>query len=180
MPSGRCLERLRPSEWQLIAGSWEEKGLGGPERQRPRTGHPQLRPGLTLVDFLTSRHVLVKQSFRQLGMIDAWLKLKGLEREIVVTVNSSADALDVVRSSDLVAAVPLSYLRHLGRRSGVAWAELPFPHDHISYKLAWHERTDRDQAHVWLRGLVRDCIVRAVGNLVSGRKTMRTRRRTPV
>jgi DNA-binding transcriptional LysR family regulator len=140
-----------------------------------RAGHPQLTPDLTLGDFLTARHVLVKQSFRQLGMVDAWMKLRGLEREVVVTVQSSADALEVVRTSDLVAAVPLTYVRHLGSHSGVAWAELPFPHDHISYKLAWHERTDRDQARMWLRRLVRECIEEAVTAVESARRTRQRR-----
>lgn len=127
-----------------------------------RNGHPRLGHTVSIDEFLAARHILVKQSFRQLGMVDAWMKLRGLERDIVVTVNSSADAMDVIRSSDLVAAIPRSYVNSLGPGSGVSQAELPFAHDHIAYKLGWHERTDRDQARMWLRGLARECTIRSV------------------
>ena len=53
-----------------------------------------------------------------------------------------------------VAAVPdLRAQRKSASR--LAWAPLPFLHDRILYKMAWHDRTDRNPSTIWLRGIVR-------------------------
>lgn len=128
-----------------------------------RSDHPKFGHNITLEDFLAAKHVLVKQSLRQLGIVDAWLKLQELEREIAVLISSSADAIELVCENDLVAVIPLSYMQNIGSNKAVRWSPLPFAHDQIFYKLAWHERTDREYAGTWLRKLVRDCVVEAVG-----------------
>ena len=92
-----------------------------------RRDHPRLKEGFSLKQFLAAKHILVKQSFRQQAMVDAWLSLQGMEREIVVTVNASADALNVAMNSDLVAAVPRSYVLSANQPQRLAWAPLPFP-----------------------------------------------------
>lgn len=113
---------------------------------------------VSLEQFLAAKHVVVKQSYRQLGMVDSWISLLGLERDIVATVNASSDGLDTVRKSDLIVAVPQSYFDTVDQR-GLRSAPLPFPHDHIFYRMAWHERTDRDPARIWLRSMVRQAVM---------------------
>jgi DNA-binding transcriptional LysR family regulator len=98
----------------------------------------------------------VKQATWQLGIVDTWLSLETGSRDIVLVVNTAADAIEVVKNSDLTTAVPESYVRSVPQAAELEVAELPFRHDKILYKMAWHERTDRDPARVWLRSLLRD------------------------
>ncbi len=123
-----------------------------------RRGHPSLGQNISIDQFLAAKHVLVKQSFQQLGMVDAWMSLLGMERDIVVIVNASDHALRVAKTTDLVAAVPRSYVESSAHAAELQWTQLPFRHDGILYKLAWHERTDRDPARAWLRGMVKDAV----------------------
>lgn len=132
-----------------------------------RRDHPILTNGVSLGQFLEAKHILVKQSLRQLGMVDAWMSLQGMERNIVVTVNAAAEALNAAMNSDLVAAVPRSYVLSADTASRLAWAPLPFPHDRIVYKMAWHERTEREPSAIWLRSIVKDAVARALEHALS-------------
>lgn len=127
-----------------------------------RRDHPVLKGTISLDQFLAVKHILVKQSLPQLGMVDVWMSMQGMEREILVTVNASAQALEVAMNTDLVAAVPKSYVLSIDRAANLAWAPLPFPHDRILYKLAWHDRTDRELSAIWLRKLVKRSVREAL------------------
>ena len=118
--------------------------------------HPVLTAPLSLEAFAAARHVLVKQGPVGVGIVDDWLSLKGLVRDIVLTVNSCADALAMVAKSDLVTAVPASFIRAQHGRTRLAVSPLPFDSQKILYKLAWHERAERDAAQTWFRRLVGD------------------------
>lgn len=128
-----------------------------------RRGHPILRKPLTLEQFIAAKHVLVKQATWQIGMVDAWLSLESEKRDIVMVVNSSADAIAVVRNSDLATAAPESFVRSLASHDDLDIAPLPFRHEKILYKMVWHERADRDAARIWLRTLVREAIIETCG-----------------
>jgi DNA-binding transcriptional LysR family regulator len=123
-----------------------------------RGDHPLLEAGVSLEQFLAAKHILVKQALGQIGIVDAWMGLQGMQRDIVVTVNTAAEALSVAMGSDLVAAVPRSYVLSADKAARLAWAPLPFPHDPILYKMAWHDRTDREPAAIWLRNMVKDSV----------------------
>jgi len=128
-----------------------------------RRGHPTLKVPLSLSTFVGARHVLVKQATWQIGIVDTWLNLEAERREIVLVVNSSAEAIEVVRNTDLVAAVPERFALSLPH-DDLEIARLPFQHEKILYKLAWHRRTDRDPARSWLRKLVRDVVAETCGD----------------
>lgn len=133
-----------------------------------RRNHPRLNRQMTLDDFLSVRHVLVKQAPWQIGMVDAWLNLRGLKRDIAVIVNVSEQAIDVIRNGDLVAAIPRSSIE-ASNMDDLEWAPLPFPHEPILYKMAWHERTDHDPARVWLRDLLKRTVAEFFGpSLLTG------------
>ncbi len=117
-------------------------------------GHRQLKAPLSLEAFTRARHVLVKQGLTEIGIVDDWLSLRGLKRDVAVIVNTCADAIRAVAESDLVTAVPHSFILAHPRRKSVQISRLPFDHQKILYKLAWHERAEHDPAHVWFRGLI--------------------------
>ncbi|MDX3810471.1 LysR family transcriptional regulator [Bosea thiooxidans] len=123
-----------------------------------RRGHPDLSNPLTLQQFVAASHVLVKQATWQIGIVDNWLNLAAERRNIVLVVNTSAEAVEVVGDSDLAAAVPKGFAQSLPNLGALELAALPFWHEQILYKMAWHQRTDRDAARAWLRSLMRQTI----------------------
>jgi DNA-binding transcriptional LysR family regulator len=126
-----------------------------------RRKHKLLRNPLSLDAFVSAKHVLVKQATWQLGIVDTWLSLLGRQREIVMMVNSCADAIAVVRETDLTAAVPRGYVDNRVLAQRLEIAALPFDNEKILYKLAWHERNARDPAQVWLRQIIREAVIHA-------------------
>jgi DNA-binding transcriptional LysR family regulator len=120
--------------------------------------HPKLKSPLTLNTFTSARHVLVKQGLTEIGIVDDWLSLKGLKRDIAVTVNNCADAIATVIDSEFATAVPHSYILTHPKQKSIQIAPLPFDHQKILYKLAWHERGEHDTAHIWFRRLIGETV----------------------
>ncbi|WP_192886685.1 LysR family transcriptional regulator [Agrobacterium sp. LAD9] len=124
-----------------------------------RRGHGSLTTPLSLKAFIDAEHILVKQATRQLGIVDNWLSLKGYKRTVRLVVNRAEEAISIVRETDLVAAVPFSFAQSTLGAKTLEIADLPFEHEKILYKLAWHRRSYRDPARSWLRSLVRETII---------------------
>ncbi len=124
-----------------------------------RRDHTSLRPPISLDDFIGAEHILVKQAARQVGIIDNWLELAGHKRKIRLVVNRAAEAIGIARETDLIAAVPLRFAQSLSDAKGLTVAPLPFEHEKILYKMAWHKRSYRDPARSWLRSLVRSTVL---------------------
>jgi DNA-binding transcriptional LysR family regulator len=123
-----------------------------------RRDHPSLSAPFSKEAFLSTRHVLIKQAAGQIGIVDKWLEDVGGSREIALVVNQAEEAIEIVRCSDLAAAVPLSFVDVSPSRGDLQASPLPFENQDIVYKMAWHRRTDRDPARSWLRKLLRDTV----------------------
>lgn len=138
-------------------------GAMGPEIRLQALFHDRfvgvVRPDHPLVNAVTPQqfaafpHVSVSRRGRFSGPIDDSLAALGLKRFVSIAVANFADALAMVRSSDLVAAVPARLTE--AARSGLASFELPVKTDALAVSLAWHPRFDADPAHRWLRSVMR-------------------------
>ena len=119
-----------------------------------RAGHALGRGRMSPSRYASGKHVLVARRGLDKGPVDEALKLLGLEREIVTIVGGFSAALALVRSTDLITAVPE---RHTGNlRAGMLSFPLPLSIPEITVSMLWHPRMDGDSAHRWLRGLVLD------------------------
>lgn len=127
-----------------------------------RIGHPlaALRR-VSAERYCSFEHVSASPRGDRSSPLDATLAARGLTRKVVAIVPSFPAALAVVRSSDLVAMVPYSFLttagtpRKDGSASGIHLFELPVATDPIVVSLMWHPRVELDPAHRWLREKVR-------------------------
>ncbi|RJF82337.1 LysR family transcriptional regulator [Azospirillum cavernae] len=138
-------------------------GAMGPEIRLQALFHDRfvgvVRPDHPLVNAVTPQqfaafpHVSVSRRGRFSGPIDDGLAALGLKRFVSIAVANFADALAIVRTSDLVAAVPARLTE--AARSGLASFELPVKTDALTISLAWHPRFDADPAHRWLRSVMR-------------------------
>ena len=119
-----------------------------------RKGHALCKGKLTPERYAAGLHVLVSRSGLDKGPVDEALASAGLRREVVTTVGGFSAALALVRSSDLIAAVPE---RHTGNlREGLYSFTLPVSVPQIAVSMLWHPRMDGDPAHRWLRGCLLD------------------------
>ncbi|MBC7955447.1 MAG: LysR family transcriptional regulator [Cytophagales bacterium] len=119
-----------------------------------RMGHPLSQGKVTATRYAGGRHISVSRRGLEKGPMDEALELLGLEREIVTIVDGFSAALALARASDLIATVPE---RHTGNlRAGMHSFALPVGMPEITVSLLWHPRLDADQAHRWLRGMVRE------------------------
>ena len=120
-----------------------------------RTGHSLCQGEITPARYASGRHICVARQGPDKDPIDEALNLSGLQRKIaVLLVGGFSTALALARDSDLVASVPE---RHTGNlRAGMHSFPLPVSTPEFTVSLHWHPRMDSDQAHRWLRSLVRE------------------------
>lgn len=122
-----------------------------------RTGHPLLtRPGVSTKRYAGYSHVVVSRKRGFSGPVDDALGELGLRRSIVMVVPTYANAMQIVRRSDLLGLVPFSSLGRASigdgtMSSGIQHFELPVRTPHIEISAIWHPRLHADPAHVWLR-----------------------------
>lgn len=117
-------------------------------------GHPLSKGKITPARYAAGRHISISREGLERGLIDEALETFGLEREISAIVSGFSTAVALARVSDLIASVPE---RHTGiLRAGMHTFPLPVSTPEFTVSLLWHPRMEADQAHRWLRSLVRD------------------------
>lgn len=118
-----------------------------------RAGHA-LAAGkkIPLKRFLAAAHIDVSLAGNTLPTYDAFLRSRGLQRNLVVTVNHYATACDVLRGSELIAVLPWSReLEPPARMSGLLRLPVPLPAPPRVVELFWHQRNETAPLHQWVR-----------------------------
>jgi DNA-binding transcriptional LysR family regulator len=117
-----------------------------------RTGHPLARlDKIPLKKFLAARHIDVSLVGKTLPTYDVFLRSRGLQRNLVATVNHYATAYDVVRSSDLIAVLPWSRGLDPSRMAGLRHVPVPLEAPPRMVELFWHQRHETSALHQWVK-----------------------------
>ncbi|SAI71500.1 LysR family transcriptional regulator [Bordetella ansorpii] len=125
-----------------------------------RTGHPLLnKPGVTARRYASYPHVIAARKHQFTGPVDDALEQSGLRRTVVMVVPSYANAMQIVRHSDLIGLVPCSCLgigsvSDAAMSAGLRHFELPVRTPPIKVSAIWHPRLHADPAHRWLRDTI--------------------------
>lgn len=119
-----------------------------------RKGHPALKRRLTLERLRQLEHTIMSPEgggFR--GVTDEALERLGHKRRVVFSTQHFLSIPELVARTDIVAMVPSRLVRDRSDRLQIVAPPLAIP----SYEMAmiWHERSERDPAHEWLRQQVR-------------------------
>lgn len=117
-----------------------------------RAGHPDAGQPLTLARFCALEHVLVSyegESFH--GVTDDALEQTGRTRHVGLSVSSFLVLPEILGMSNMIAVVPQ---RMAENRHGMVTCPPPLPIAGFTKSMAWHGRTHRHPAQVWLRGLL--------------------------
>jgi DNA-binding transcriptional LysR family regulator len=119
-----------------------------------RRNHPQLSTGdFPLDQFVDLQHVQVLP--RNLTMyampIDAALAALGFVRRVALWHPSFQALPAIVAKTDLVATLPRRLAMHAAKSLPITVYDPPVPLPTIDFSLYWHERSQEDSGHKWLR-----------------------------
>jgi DNA-binding transcriptional LysR family regulator len=121
-----------------------------------RAGHPAVHDGeLTLSAYLMLEHVLPAPHSKPGGPLDEALLRARLTRKTAVRVHSFMAVPALLTCSDMVATVPESFAAYVTRTHGLRSIPVPLAVPGFDLFLTWHERTDADAAHRWMREAIR-------------------------
>jgi DNA-binding transcriptional LysR family regulator len=122
-----------------------------------RTGHPLARlDKIPLKKFLAARHVDVSLVGKTTPTYDFFLRSRGLQRNLVATVNHYGAAYEVVRRSDLIAVLPWSERFEPSRLTGLRKMPVPLEAPARIIELFWHQRHETSALHQWLKNTLLD------------------------
>ncbi|QGW80138.1 LysR family transcriptional regulator [Variovorax paradoxus] len=117
-----------------------------------RTGHSLARADrIPLKKFLAARHVDVSLVGKTTPTYDLFLHSRGLQRNLVATVNHYGAAYEVVRRSDLIAVLPWSEKFEPARLAGLRRMPVPLEAPARIIELFWHQRHETSALHQWLK-----------------------------
>jgi DNA-binding transcriptional LysR family regulator len=123
-----------------------------------RADHPLLS-NVTAKRYSSHQHVVVSRKRQYRGPVDDALSKLGLYRDIAMVVPTYANAMQIVRYSDLLGLVPYVCLDSElpgghAASAGVQHFELPVRTPEIKVSAIWHPRLHGDAAHRWLRDTI--------------------------
>ncbi|QKO21133.1 LysR family transcriptional regulator [Rhodoferax sp. BAB1] len=159
MPRHAAASALESGAAELAIGYFPDLQKAGFYQQRLirsshvcllRKGHPLGRGKLTLPQFLKASHAVVKPDGRE-HVIEQFLQAKGIQRRVVVELSHFMSLLPIVETSDLIATVPRDLAAFFVQHGEVRYVDTPMKSPVIDVHLFWHQRFQKDPAHVWLR-----------------------------
>lgn len=107
-------------------------------------------------DHAKARHVFVNPRPGRPAKLVTMLRERGLDPRTVLTVPHFLLLPGLVAESGVVATVARSLARRFEATHAVRAAQLPFALPSYEISQVWHERSDVDPAHRWLRGVLAD------------------------
>ncbi|MFP8965052.1 LysR family transcriptional regulator [Pokkaliibacter sp. CJK22405] len=140
-----------------------------------RAGHPLLVNEPTVIELPKSAETLpaispesycqypqveVSRYARFHSVIDTALAEVNRQRTVVSIVPSYPAAVAMILNSDMIAAVPWSYIANhplaQSENRGITVKALPVSTPEITISQLWHPRLEHDPAHRWLRGIIKN------------------------
>ena len=129
-----------------------------------RRGHPSGSRKLTAKRFAEADHILVSRRGHLSDLIDRHLEEHGLARRVVASAPTTSVALHVVAETDLLVVVPAKMCRFQIDSLSLESRKLPFRLPGPQLLMTWHQRSDNDRAHAWLRDEFRAAAAEIYGN----------------
>jgi DNA-binding transcriptional LysR family regulator len=119
-----------------------------------RKKHPLVTGKLSPEKYLKMKHLNVSNFGSDQGVVDEYLDTIGKKREVVLVASSFFDAGRLVRSTDMLLSAPESICESLADDYDLAVYPFPFQYPLRNISMVWHERTEQDPFHAWVRELL--------------------------
>lgn len=119
-----------------------------------REGHALIKDGLDLQTFSEARHVAVVSPFSGHQMVEDVLVQNGVRRRVVLETPHFTSVPDIVARTDLIVTVPSRVAELFTVTHGLRHLALPIAGPSFAVRMHWHERSQVDQGHTWMRDVV--------------------------
>jgi DNA-binding transcriptional LysR family regulator len=117
-----------------------------------RAGHPLWKERLTVSDFLTAEHVVVRPEGRNSQeVLERYIERRRMRRKVALYSQHVLSLPFIVKDSDLVATIPYAVVTRFASLIHDLAAALPPFEITYDLKLHWHRRFDNDPRSRWLR-----------------------------
>jgi len=113
--------------------------------------HPALTQRWDQQAYLKYRHVHVRDNELGTPIFDRCLSEQGLQRNIAVQVPDFYAATSLCSQSELIFTTTTSWAKFAIARQALVQLPMPATFAQVVYSLIWHQRSDTDQAHRWLK-----------------------------
>jgi len=116
-----------------------------------RRGHPLAGSKLTLPRYCAARHLFVAPRGTPGSYVDDALAALGRTRRVALAVPHFLVVPYLIASSDLLATLPTRVAMTFADAVGLETMSPPLALPRFQMALAWHERSQQDPPHRWLR-----------------------------
>jgi DNA-binding transcriptional LysR family regulator len=116
-----------------------------------RKGHPRVDSEITLQQFLSESHVVVRPEGRSYEVVERFLEKSGFTRRIVLVTPHFTSVPFIIAASDLITILPISLAEAFAKFAELKTVSLPFSVPTYNIKQHWHERFHNDEENMWLR-----------------------------
>jgi len=121
-----------------------------------RKGNPLVKRPFTLRRFAAAGHVGVFYRSDSRGLIDSILAGHGLRRRLKATAPHFLSVPYIVAESDLIAVVPAGLAERFRKTLSLEVRKMPFTMPPLRMRFLWHNHSEDDPAHKWLRSEISD------------------------
>ncbi|BBU30624.1 LysR family transcriptional regulator [Burkholderia sp. THE68] len=121
-----------------------------------RHGHALEDAPLTLAAWRKAEHLVVVSAGTGHGQVDDWLKRRGVQRRVRLTVPHFMSVGYILQRTDLIATVPERLALQLAAPFSLSLRALPSTLPEAPIHLLWHARVHQDEGNRWLRNVVID------------------------
>lgn len=139
------------------AGCYRQKILDDGWVALVREDHPVLHDGLDRERYAALGHVLVAPRGSARGPVDDALEEAGLTRRIAVRVPQLHLGAFLLIETDFVMTTVAAAGRVVAYHLPLAVLDVPLDLPRVTWMQLWHERSQKDEGHAWLRGILAEC-----------------------
>lgn len=135
------------------AGFFQQKLISSSHVCLLRKKHPIVGEKITSTQFMQAPHAVVRPDGRE-HVFEQFLQSKNIKRRVVVELSHFMSLLPIIETSDLIATVPKDLADFFVQHGDVRYIPTPMKSPVIDVHLFWHQRFQKDPAHVWLRQVI--------------------------
>lgn len=119
-----------------------------------RKKHSILKKEFSLKAYLDSEHMFISSIGSTSGLVDAKLKKMRKERNVSLVLPGFFEAADILANTDYVLTAPTGLCAYLAKKKKLQLEPTPFDMKPYPISMFWHERTQNDPLHQWVRNLI--------------------------
>lgn len=135
------------------AGFFQQKLITSSHVCLIKKNHPYIGEKISTAQFVQSSHAVVKPDGRE-HIFERFLQNKEIERRVVVELSHFMSLLPIIENSELIATVPKDLADFFVAHGNVRYVPTPMKSPSIDVHLFWHQRFQKDTAHIWLRNVI--------------------------